>query len=106
MPPKCLNLDREEDANEFLDALNEFGFQAYHVIISKTILIKGKVDYAGCDSDGKFKIIIYDDDRKLSFITTDYYNIISLTAPNKEKEFIVLRSVKAEFRSSELALEY
>jgi len=106
MPPKCLNFDREEDVNEFLDALNEFSFQVYHVIVSKTILIKGKVDYAGCDSDGKFKIIIYDDDRKLTFTSTDYYNIISLTAPNKEKEFIVLKSVRAEFRSSELALEY
>ncbi len=106
MPPKCLNFEREEDVNEFLDALSEFGFQAYHVIISKTILIKGKVDYAGCDSDGKFKVIIYDDDRKLTFTSTDYYNIISLTAPNKEKEFIILKSVKAEFRSSELALEY
>ncbi len=106
MPPKCLNLDREEDVNEFLDALNEFGFQVYHVIISKTILIKGKVDYAGCDANGKFQIIIYDDDRKLSFTTTDYYNIISLVAPNKEKEFIILKSVRAEFRSSELALEY
>jgi len=106
MPPKCLNFEREEDVNEFLDALNEFGFQAYHVIITKTILIKGKVDYAGCNENGKFQITIYDDDRKLSFITTDYYNIISLTAPNMEKEFIVLKSVKAEFCSSELALEY
>jgi len=106
MLPKCLNLEREEDVNEFLNTLDEFGFKSYHVIISKTILIKGKVDYAGCDTNGKFQITIYDDDRKLSFASTDYYNIISITAPNKEKEFIVLKSVRAEFRSSELALEY
>jgi len=106
MPPKCLNFEREEDVNEFLNTLDEFGFKSFHDPISRTILIEGKVEYAGCNENGKFHIAIWDEDRKLSFMVDNYYNTISLTAPNKEKEFIVLKSVRAEFRSSELALEY
>ena len=106
MPPKCLNLEREEDINEFLNTLDEFGFKSFHDPISRTILIEGKVEYAGYSENGKFHIAIWDEDRKISIIVDNYYSTISLMTPNKNKEFIVLKSIRAEFRSPYLAIEY
>ena len=106
MPSKCLNFEREEDINEFLNTLDEFGFKSFHDPISWTILIEGKVEYAGYSENGKFHIAIWDEDRKLSFMVDSYHNTISLMTPNKDKEFIVLKSVKAEYRGPYLAIEY
>ena len=106
MLTKCLNPFVDEDLKQFLDILNEFGFQFHHVRKYKTITIKGKVIDAGCNKSRNFYISVLQSDREFVVVESDHYYTIILRGPDKVKEFAVPKDVTIEFRESKLVIEY
>ena len=106
MPGKVLNLSSPEGLEEFFRALKEFGFFALHDETYRLILIEGKVDYFGCYGNDKLNIAIWNGDKKMNIMRDTNHYKISLTSPDKYKEFILPKYIVIEYRESRLAIEY
>jgi len=106
MLTKCLNPFVDEDLKQFLDILNEFGFQFQHIRKYKTIMIKGKVIDAGCNKSRNFYISVTQADREFVVVESDHYYTIILRRSDKVKEIAVPKDVTIEFRESKLVIEY
>jgi hypothetical protein len=106
MLTKCLNPFVDEDLKQFLDILNEFGFQFRHERKYKMILIKGKVVDAGCNKNRNFYISVVQADREFIVVESDHYYSIILRTPDKVKEFAIPKDAEIEFRDSNLVIEY
>ena len=106
MLTKCLNPFVDEDLKQFLDILNEFGFQFRHVRKYKTITIKGKVVDAGCNKSRNFYISVLQSDREFVVIESDHYYSIILRGHDKVKEIAVPKDVEISYRDSKLVIEY
>jgi len=106
MLTKCLNPFVDEDLKQFLDILNEFGFQFRHIRKYKTITIKGKVVDAGCNTSRNFYISVKQADREFVIMEADHYYLIILRTPDRVKEIAVPKDVTIAFRESKLVIEY
>ena len=106
MLTKCLNLYIDEDLKQFLDILNEFGFKTRHIRKYKIIMIKGRVDNAGCNRSRNFYISVTQADREFVIVEQDHYYTVILRSPDKVKEFALPKDLMIEFRDKHLAIEY
>ena len=106
MLTKCLNPFVDEDLKQFLDILNEFGFQFQHIRKYLTIIIEGKVVDARCDKSRNFHILVKQADREFVVSEDYHYYTIILRTPDKMKTFAVPKDVTIEIRDSKLVIEY
>ena len=106
MLTKCLNLYIDEDLKQFLDILNEFGFQVRHIRKYKTVMIKGKVEDAGCNKSRNFYISVTQANREFIVVEQDHYYTVILRSSNKVKEFALPKDLTIEYRDQYLVIEY
>jgi len=106
MLTKCLNLYIDEDLKQFLDILNEFGFQVRHIRKYKTVMIKGKVEDAGCNKSRNFYISVLQADKEFIVVEQDHYYTVILRSSDKVKEFALPKDLTIEFRDGYLVIEY
>jgi hypothetical protein len=106
MSLKCLNLDREEDINEFFNALKEFGFKVINNQLARSILIQGSVEYFRYYGNDAFKIIIWSENAELILCKCSDYYLISLYAPGKFDEFKLSKDIIVAFEMGDLTIKY
>ena len=106
MTAKALDLSISKDLEEFINTLKEFGFEITHNQPSRSISIRGGVEYFRYYGNNTFKLTIWSENAVLILCKCAEYYLISLYTPNKFSQFSLSENINITFEASYLMIEY